>query len=642
MAVDEAAHDTFPKLLLHHAKARGQRPVMREKRRGIWRTTTWRELADEVTSLAAALSALGFARGAHVALVGDNRPRLYAAMCATQWLGGVVLPLYPDATAAEIVPLLRDAGVTHAFAENQEQVDKLLAAMPACPALRSIIYDKDRGLRHYRQPQLASYATLLAQGAGQVPAQRAVLEAELARGGAADAACLLYTAGTTGPARGVLLSHGALIDRARAIAQTDGLGDTDVSLAYLPPAWIAQHLFAYALPLASGGSVCFPESSDTMLVDMRETGPTIFLSTPRVLEAMVTQVFVRMEDAGALKRALYQRSLTLARRMGARRLDGSAVGLVDRLAYAAANALIYGPLRDVMGMSRLRVGYSTGEALGPDLLGFYRAIGVNLKQIYGSTEAGGLVALQQAGRVTPGSVGTAAPGVELKLSAGKEVLVRSPGLFIGYYRDDDASRQALGEDGWLRTGDAGRLAADGSLEIIDRMRDVGTLADGSMFVPRAIENKLKFSPYINEAVAFGAGLGSVSVLVDIDGTAVSHWADSRDISYTGHADLASRDEVYRLVAGCIAQVNAELARDPLLAQCQVRRFVLLPKELDPDDGVMTRMRKLRREAIAERYAALLEAMDTGRDRAPHEGADLRVGDVKTLAASRAASAAATA
>ncbi len=626
-----ASPDTFAKLLLQHAAQRGDRPALREKRRGIWRTQSWRELADEVRGLAAALTALGLTRGAHVAFLGENRPRLMAGMAAAQWLGAVVVPLFPDAGAAEITGPLRDSGVTHAFAENQEQVDKLLAAMPACPALRCIVYDRDRGLRHYRQPQLASYATLLAQGRAQMAGQAARLDAELARGSAADAACVLYTAGTTGPARGVVLSHGALIDRARVAAAADGIGATDASLAYLPPAWIGQHIYAYALPLVSGASVCCPEASDTMLADLREMGPTLFLATPRVLEALVTQVFVRMEGTGPLKRALYRSSLAVARRVGG--IDRRSASLPDRLAYAASQLLIYGPLRDVLGLTRLRAAYCTGEALDAELLVFYRSIGVNLKQFYGSTEAGGLVALQHDGQVRPGRVGPASPGVEIKVAADGEVLVRSPGLFSGYQGDAEASARALA-DGWLRTGDAGTLDADGNLQIIDRLADLGRLADGSPYAPKPIENRLKFSPYINEAVAFGAGRDGVCVLVDIEGSTVSHWADKREISYTGHADLASRPEVYRLVADCIAEVNAELARAPGGARSQVRRFVVLPQELDPDDGVMTRMRKLRREAIATRYAALVDAMYGGAERCVLDDArgrtELRIGTVPTL------------
>ncbi|MFM7507069.1 MAG: AMP-dependent synthetase/ligase [Rubrivivax sp.] len=628
--------DTFPRLLRHQAERRSARAAVREKRRGIWHTTTWRQLHDEAAALAAALVGTGLVRGAHVAFLGENRPRLLAAMVASQWLGAVVVPLYPDATAAEIAGPLREAGVTHAFAENQEQVDKLLEVQPSCPALRCIVFDKDRGLRHYHQPGLIGHEALLARGVAAAASLRNELELELARGLASDPACVIYTSGTTGPARGVVLTHGALIDRARAAASADGLGEDDMSLAYLPPAWIGQHLFGYALPLFTGGCVCCPESSESMLADMRETGPTLFLATPRVLEALQTQVFVRMQDAGPLQQALYRRSLTLAARLN--RSGPGAAGLMDRLAHAAAQAAIFGPLRDVLGLTRVSAAYCTGEALGGEQLAFYRSIGVNLKQFYGSTEAGGLVALQQGVEVSAEDVGSPAQGVELKLSPSGELLVRSPSLFSGYQGPAAAQAPAL-VDGWLRTGDAGRIEADGRLRLIDRVGDIGTLADGSAFAPKPIENRLKFSPYIHEAVVFGPGRDGVCALIDIEAPTVGPWADRQEISYAGHADLASHESVYRLIAECISSVNADLARDPGTARSQVRRFVVLPKPLDPDDGVMTRMRKLRRGAIALRYAGLVDAMYGSSDHvtmtdAQGQSVELRIGRATTVALER--------
>jgi long-chain acyl-CoA synthetase len=629
--VTAGAPDTLPKLLMQQAAERGGRPALREKRRGIWHTWTWHELAGEVAAIAAALLDSGLQRGAHVAFIGDNRPRLFAAMSAAQWLGAVVLPLFPDAPADEIAGPLRSAAVTHAFAENQEQVDKLLHLLPSCPALRCIVYDKERGMRHYAQPQLAAYASFLKRGKELATTQREALDAERQRGSAGDPACLFFTSGTTGPPKGVVLSHGALIDRARALAAMDGLDENDVSVAYLPPAWINQHLFGHVQPLLLGSCVCCPESPDTMLADMREMGPTLLLATPRVLERLLAQVHVRMQDAGRLQRGLYGHALALARRVGSRLLDGEPAGLGDRLLYTAGNALIYAPLRDVLGMSRLRLAYGAGEAIGADLLAFYRSIGVNLRQLYGSTETGAFVALQRNGPLPAGAVGPAVQGVELRIGERSEILVRSAGLFSRYHGDDAATRQALDGEGWFRTGDAGSVADDGSLRILDRVGDIGALADGTPFTPRPIENRLKFSPYINEAVAFGNGRDGVCVLVDIDGTTVGNWADRRDLSYTGHADLASREEVYGLVADCIAEVNAELAADERLARSQVRRFVILPRELDPDDGVLTRMRKLRREAIAQRHEALIAALYGAPAGGPGgtAAAGLRIGDAPT-------------
>lgn len=631
--------DTFPKLLLHNSSVRGELPAIREKSRGIWRTTTWRDLSDEVKALAAALSARGLERGAHVALVGDNRPRLYAAMCAAQWLGAVAVPLYQDATAEELVLPIQRADVTHVFAENQEQVDKLLEILPRCPTLRCIVYDKDRGMRHYKQRQVVSYASLLQEGHELASSKSDFLQAEVARGTGGDAAFLFFTSGTTGPAKGVVLTHASLIDRAGVAAAMDGLTDADVAMAYLPPGWIGQCLFSYVQPMVVGYCVCCPESSDTMLSDMREVGPTCFLATPRVLEALLTQLSIRIEDTGGLKQVLYRRGMAAAQRIATRELTGETVSVTDRLAASVWNVLLYGPLRDMLGMSRMKVAYTAGDAVSPDLLMFFRSLGINLKQLYGSTETGFFVAMQRNGQVRPDTVGPATDGVELKFTAEREILVRSPGLFKEYYHDPEKTAQARNSDGWFHTGDAGYIDGDGHLRIIDRMTNVGALKDGTPVMPKYIENKLKFFPYIKEAVALGNGRDSVCALIDIDPTAVSRWADRLEISYTGHADLASRDEVYSLIANAIADVNAALARDPAHAKIQVRRFAILSKELDADDGVLTRTGKLRRDVIVQRYGPVVDAMyggqsairlDNGSDRTGEEATELKIRDVNAV------------
>jgi long-chain acyl-CoA synthetase len=506
---------------------------------------------------------------------------------------------------------VQSAGIAWVFAENQEQVDKLVALLPQCPSVRRICFDDDRGMRHYQQPQLLAYDTLLMQGREGLAGRRALLDAELARGDAQDAAALFFTSGTTGPARGVVHTHGALIDRARVAAQMDGLSEHDTTVAYLPPAWLGQHVLAYALPMVVGSCVCCPESSETMLSDMREMGPTVFLAPPRVLEALLTQVSIRIADTGGFKQRLYTRYLAVAGRAGARVLAGEPVGLGERLDYGLGNLLIYGPLRDVLGMSRLRVAYCAGEAIGADLLRFYRSIGINLKQLYGSTETGLFVTLQANGQVKPDAVGPAAPGVELAFSPEREVLVRSPGLFIGYHGDAEGTRRATNADGWFHTGDAGWLGDDGQLRVIDRLSDVGRLTDGTFFAPKLLENKLKFSPYINEAVAFGKGRDTVCVMVDLDADAVGNWADRQGLSYTGYADLAAHEAVYGLVAEVIAKANAELAADPELARSQIHRFLVLHKRLEADDGELTRMRKVRRDVIAQRFGSLVTALYDG-------------------------------
>ena len=600
--------DTFPKLLMHHAQRRGAHAAIREKKHGIWKTLSWSQLSEKVQSLAAALAESGLQRGGHVALVGDNRPRLYAAMCAAQWLGAVAVPLYQDASAAEMVLPIQRAGITHVFAEDQEQVDKILEILPQCPSIRVIVYDGDRGMRHYKQTQLISFAALRDQGLDLLAARQGMLQDELAKGSGAEAAAMFFTSGTTGQAKGVVLTHASLIDRARVAAEMEGLHDNDVAVAYLPPAWIGQHIFSYAQPMVVGYCICCPESPETFLADMREVGPTYFFAPPRVLEALLTQVSIRMEDAGRFKRGLYRRCMSLAERVGARITSGEAVSLGDRLAYRLGNLAIYGPLRDVLGMSQVRVAYTAGEAAGPELLMFFRSIGINVKQLYGSTETSVFVCVQPNDQVKPDTVGPPAKGVELRFTPQRELLVRSPGLFKEYHLDPEATRAAKDAEGWFHTGDAGYLGEDGHLRIIDRVKDVGALTDGTLFAPKLLENKLKFFPFVKEAVAFGDGRDQVCMFVNIDMAAVGNWADKKNISYTGHGDLASRAEVHQLIGDCVAKVNAALAADSTLARSQIHRFLVLQKELEADDGELTRTRKVRRGFIGERYQTLVDAL----------------------------------
>jgi long-chain acyl-CoA synthetase len=620
--------DTFPKLLLHHARVRPEHPAIREKDLGIWQTWTWQRFAEEVRSLACGLAAQGFKRGDHLAIVGDNRPRIYAAMCAAQCLGGIAVPLYQDAVAAEMAFPIQNAVITHAVAEDQEQVDKLLEILPQCPSLERIYYDEPRGLRHYTQPQLMSCDKLVEIGRESYRRDPAFFEAEIAKGAGTDTAAMFFTSGTTGVAKGVVLTHHSLIDRARAAAEMEGLNDTDVVLAYLPPAWIGQNIFSYAQPFVTGYCICCPESAETVMSDMREIGPTYYFAPPRVLEALLTQVSIRMEDASALKRSLYRYFMDVARRVGGAILDGRPVSTFDRLRYRLGDALIYGPLRNVLGMSRVRVAYTAGEAIGPDLFRFYRSIGINLKQLYGSTETCVFVCVQPDGQVKADTVGPAVKGVELSFTPERELLIRSPGLFKEYYKNPEATAESKDAQGWFHTGDAGYFDADGHLKIIDRVKDVGQLADGALFAPKYLENKLKFFPYIKEAVTFGHGRDRVCAFINMDMEAVGNWAEKRNLPYAGYVDLASRDEVYDLVRECIERVNADLAAEPEIAGSQIHRFLILHKELDADDGELTRTRKVRRLHVGEKYAELVNALYDGRS-VVHVEAQVRYEDGRT-------------
>jgi long-chain acyl-CoA synthetase len=607
------ALDTFPRLLLHHAAVRGRHPATREKDLGIWQTWTWSQVDDEVRALACGLAAQGFKRGMNLAIVGDNRPRLYWAMAAAQALGGVPVPLYQDAVAGEMVYVLNDADVHFAIVEDQEQVDKLLEIKDRCPTLAHIVFDDPRGLRHYTQDFLQSYDGIQAMGRAHHEAHPDFFAEEVAKGRADDVAVMVYTSGTTGKPKGVCLTHNALIAAAKGAVEFDRLTPDEDVLSYLPMAWIGDHLFSYCEAMYAGFTINCPESGDTVMTDLREIGPTFYFAPPRVFENLLTQVMIRMEDAGALKRRAFHYFMDVARRCGAEILDRkSGIALWDRCLYALGDLLIYGPLRNVLGMSRIRVAYTAGAAIGPDLFRFYRSIGINMKQLYGATETCAYVCLQPDGDIKLDSVGKPAPGVEVKIGDNGEVLVKSAAMLKEYHRRPDATAESIDENGYFRTGDAGVFDADGHLKIIDRAKDVGKLASGALFAPNYVENKLKFFSHIKEAVAFGNGRDMVCAFINIDMSAVGNWAERRGIPYSGYTDLAAREEVGRLVQECVEKVNAELARDPVLCHSQVRRFLVLHKELDPDDDELTRTRKVRRGFIGEKYGILIDALYAGK------------------------------
>ncbi|NYT84899.1 AMP-dependent synthetase/ligase [Pollutimonas harenae] len=604
---------TFPALVEHHAKVRGSRPAMREKDLGIWQTMTWAELALQVRALANGLAALGVKPGQHVAIVGENRPRLYLSMMAAQTIGAIPVPLYQDAVAQEMLYVLQDAEIRVAVVEDQEQVDKMLEASEQCPALAYVVYDDPRGLRNYQEDRLLSYEQLLEMGNGHAAAHPAYIDDAMAAIKPDDAAAMFYTSGTTGKPKGVMLSHHALIDRALAIQELENLTDHEDVLAYLPPAWIGQNMFSYTQFLVTGFTVNHPESPDTVSIDMHDIGPTYYFAPPRVLEGLLTHVMIRMEDASAFKRKMFHAFMRLARRVGVRILDKDPhVSALDKFKYAIGNMLVYGPLRNALGMSRVRVAYTAGEAIGPDLFVFYRSIGINLKQLYGSTETSVFVCVQSDGQVRADTVGPPVKGVDIRVAKDGEIQIKSPGMFKGYYRNPQATSESYTEDGWYHTGDAGYLDEDGQLKIIDRAKDVGKLADGSLFAPKYIENKLKFFQHIKEAVAFGANKSEVCAFINIDLEAVGNWAERRGLPYAGYTDLAGKPEVYELIRECVNQVNVELATDPKLAQSQVSRFLILHKELDPDDDELTRTRKVRRTFIAQKYGVLVDALFEGK------------------------------
>ena len=589
---------------------------MREKEYGIWQTTTWSDLVTLVEQLACGLHQAGLRRGEHMVVVGANRPRLYATMLAVQSLGAIPIPLYQDAAAVECVFPINNAEVRFAFAEDQEQVDKLLELRESCPQLAHIYFDDPRGLRKYQEPGLVSLEDLLTSGKAFASGQADFFRDQLAACGPDDVAAMFFTSGTTGNPKGVVHTHNSLLDRAKAGADFDHLSNAEEVLAYLPPAWIGQNIFSYAQWLACGYVVNCPESAATVTIDLKEVGPTYYFAPPRVFEALLTSVMIRMEDAGRLKRTMFHYFMAVAQKVGPALMNGQPVGPVDQLTYAVGNWMVYGPLRNNLGLNRVRVAYTAGEAIGPDLFTFYRSIGVNLKQLYGSTETAVFVCLQPDNQARADTVGIPIAGVEIKVAENGEILVKSPGLLKGYYKNDAATAEVLTADGWYHTSDAGFLDANGHLKIIDRVKDVGRICgganDGAMFAPKYVENKLKFFPHIKEVVAYGDGREKVCVMVNIDVEAVGNWAERRNLPYAGYTDLAQKPEVYQLIQECVEKVNADLSRDKLLAGSQVSRFLVLHKELDADDGELTRTNKVRRGFIADKYQPLVDALYSGK------------------------------
>ena len=614
----ESGNDTFPKLLRANARLRGERPAMRFKDRGIWRTWTWEGVYENVVLFANGLKSLGVARGDKVAIVGANRPRLYWAICAAQTLGAIPVPVYADAVATELAHVLQNADVRVAIVQDQEQVDKLLGESGQIEQLEQIVYDEDRGLEDYDHARLCGVSALITASRDLFaadPGARAAIETEIDAGGGADISIMLYTSGTTGRSKGVMLSAGGCIAAAHDTVVFDKLTENDETLAYLPLAWVGDHYLNYAQSFVAGFCMACPENAETAQHDLREIGPTFYFAPPRVFESILTRVIIRMEDSGTIKRWLFRHFVNVARQWGEKILDGKPTPFHARLHYALGNLLIYAPLLNVLGFSRIRVAYTAGEAIGADLFSFYRSLGMNLKQLYGQTEAFLYVTCQKDGDIRAESVGPPAPNVTIRIADDGEVQFRSPGMFVAYYKEDAKTADAMTPDGYVKTGDAGVFDSDGHLRIIDRAADLGRLNDGSLFAPKYIENKLKFFPNIKEAVGFGHGRAFVSAMLNIDLTAVGNWAERNSISYGSYQELAGHPQVYDMIEAHVASVNESLAREPFIAGAQIQRFLILHKELDADDGELTRTQKVRRGYVGERYAPLVEALYNGSDAA---------------------------
>lgn len=604
---------TFPQYLLLNASRFAGRPAMRFKDYGIWQTWSWADQLVEVRNLALGLKAMGLGEGDRIAIAGSNRPRLYWAFCAAQSLKAIPVPVYADAVAEEMAYVLDNAGVRFAIVQDQEQVDKIQSMADKIPLLTDIIFDEPRGLRDYDLANLHDYDAVQQAGADLATSGSAVAdwEAGIAASDGSEVSAILYTSGTTGRSKGVMLGAARSVKAAEDTARFDNLDEHDEVLAYLPLAWVGDHYLNYAQGYVAGLCMSCPESPDTVPLNLREIGPSFYFAPPRVFEGLLTSVMIRMEDASAPKKKLFHYFLSVAKAHGEKILEGRPVPLSGRIAYWFGDKFVYGPLRNVLGFTRIRTAYTAGEAIGPDLFSFFRSLGINLKQLYGQTEAFLYVTCQKDGEVRPDTVGPAAPDVEIRIAESGEVQFRSPGMFLGYYNAEEKTRETLTPDGFVMTGDAGIFDAQGHLKIIDRAKDVGKLNSGALFAPKYIENKLKFFPNIKEVVAFGDQRDFGTVFLNIDLTAVGNWAERNNISYGSYQELAGMPQVYDMMRQHVEQTNRDLAAEPMMAGAQIKRFLVLHKELDADDGELTRTQKVRRSFVDERYAPLIEALYDG-------------------------------
>ncbi len=605
---------TLPNILLENVRKYGNKKVaIREKDYGIWQSHSWAEYLEQVKSFALGLASLGFKRGEKISIIGDNRPQLYWGMMAAQCLGGIPVPLFQDAIEEEMHYVLDNSGARFALAEDQEQTDKLLNLKNRCPHIEYIIYDDSKGMRHYKQPFLLKFAEIEKMGRQFESEHATFFEDEINKGKKEDLAIICYTSGTTGNPKGVMLTHENIVRTARSAVQREGLKDTEEVMAYLPMAWIGDFIFSVAQAYCAGFTINCPESTDTLMGDMKDIGPSYIFFPSRIWENLLTELMIKNEDSDWVKRKCFDFFMDVGQRMARKKMDNDDIPLSLRLLSALGEFFVYGPLKDNLGFRKVRIAYTAGEAISPEIFEFYRSIGVNLKQVYGMTESSALVSIQKEDGIKSDTVGKPLPEVELKISDNGEIMFRSPGVFQGYYKNPEATAETI-EDGWVHSGDAGFIDKDGHLKIIDRAKDVSTLMNGTIFAPKHIENKLKFCPYIKEAVAIGQDLPYVATLINIDLGAVGNWAERRGIGYTSYTDLAQKSQVYELIYDEVKRVNRSLAEDEQTIGAQIRKFLILHKELDPDDQEITRTRKIRRGFIAQKYSDIYSALYSDVDR----------------------------
>ncbi len=605
---------SIPALLARNARNYGMQTAYREKEFGIWQSWTWAETQAEVRAMALGFLALGMARGDYVAIIGRNRPALYWAMVAAQSVGAIPVPLYQDAVAEEMAYVLDHCGARFVVCGDQEQVDKVIEVQEKVTCIEQILYHDKRGMRKYDHSHMNWLEDVMREGRAAETRFAKELEARTKELTLDHTCVMLYTSGTTGKPKGVVLSNRNIIVTSKNSSEFDHLKPGDEILAYLPMAWVGDFIFAIGQAYWTGFCVNCPESAQTMMTDLREIGPTYYFAPPRIFENMLTTVMIRMEDASPLKRRIFHHFMGFARDVGPKLLDGKDVGLGARLKYRLGHFLVYAPLKDTLGLRRIRVAYTAGEAIGPEIFDFYRSLGINLKQLYGQTEASVFITQQPDGEVRSDTVGVPSPGVEVRIADSGEVFYRSPGTFESYYKNAESTASTKDPEGWVATGDAGFFEeGSGHLRIIDRAKDVGKMADGSMFAPKYVENKLKFFPNILESVVFGNNRDRCVAFINIDLNAVGSWAERNNIAYSSYQELAGLERVLDTIQEHVEQVNESVAEDEMLAGCQIHRFLVLHKELDADDGEMTRTRKVRRRIVEEKYADLIDALYGGKD-----------------------------
>ena len=595
--------DTFPKLLVRNAARWPDRVALREKEYGIWQSYTWAQYRDHVRDFALGLRKLGMRRGDKVAIVGDNRPEWVFAELAAQSLGGASVGIYQDSNLTEVGYVIDHCDAVFVVAEDQEQVDKILGMIDKLPKVLGIIFTDPRGMRSYTHPSLLSFEAVEALGREALGAEPGVFEQLVGEGGAEDVAIICYTSGTTGFPKGAMLSFRNLLAMSLSLHEVDAKRETDRFVSFLPLAWIGEQMMSLASALAHGFTVNFPEEPETVMENIREIGPHVMFAPPRIWESVTSQVQVKMMDATRFKQLLYGLCMPLGYRVADLRFARKPIPIGWRVLYRLAHWGLFRALKDRLGLTYVRTASTGGAALGPDVFRFFHAIGVPLKQIYGQTEISGISCIHRNDDIQFHTVGKPIPGTELRISEQGEILSRSTAVFTGYYKNDQATHETLA-DGWLHSGDAGYLTPDGHLVVIDRMKDVMRLADGTQYSPQFIENRLKFSPHVKEAVVVGGrDRPFLTAMICIDMETVGKWAENNRLSYTTYTDLSAKPQVYDLLQGEVDKVN-----ETLPAAARIKKFVLLYKELDADDEELTRTRKVRRGFVENRYSEVIAAL----------------------------------